>query len=54
MKNLAGVADCDKNIKRELARCLIDAVDVEKGNTEVPYSVIGKLGAMTFKRAWQY
>jgi len=54
MKNLAGVADCDMDIRRELGRCYIDTVDIEKGNTEVPYSVIGKLGDMTFKRGWYY
>lgn len=54
MKNLAGVATCDEDIRRELARSYIDAVDVEEGNTEVPYSVIGKLGDMTLRRAWYY
>jgi len=54
MKNLAGVAECDTDIRRELARSYIDAVDIEKGNTEVPYSVIGKLGDMTLRRAWYY
>lgn len=54
MKNLAGVAECDTDIRRELSRSYIDAVDIEKGNTEVPYSVIGKVGDMTFKRDWCY
>ncbi len=54
MKNLAGVATCDEDIRRELARSYIDAVDIKRGNTEVPYSVIGKLGDMTFKRGWCY
>ncbi|MEY2664950.1 MAG: Ralstonia phage [Candidatus Parcubacteria bacterium] len=54
MKNLAGVAECDKEIRRELARSGIEVVDIEKGNTEVPYSVIGTLGTMTFRRAWYY
>lgn len=54
MKNLAGVAECDTDIKRELSRSYIDAADIEKSNTEVPYSVIGKLGDMTFRRGWSY
>ena len=32
----------------------IPSISIEKTNTEVPYSFIGKIGNWTFKRAWNY
>jgi hypothetical protein len=54
MRNLAGVSDCDEYIRSELRRACIDIHTVQKGNTEVPYTLIGKLGEFEFKRAWYY
>jgi len=56
MKNLAGVQACDTFIKDELERAGIEVICVKlaKSNTEVPYRLIGKLGDITFHRAWYY
>jgi len=54
MKNLAGNSECDKAIRRELKLSRINAVEVEKKDTEVPYSVIGSLGSVEFRRGWRY
>jgi len=54
MKNLAGVQECDKDIRKELTEAGIRMVAVPKGNTEVPFSVIGQLSYFTFRRAWYY
>lgn len=54
MQNLAGNPEADEYIKRELTRCGITIVDNMKENSEVPYTVIGKLGKFEFRRAWYY
>ena len=54
MKNLAGVATCDQEIKTELMRTGIEVVHGERMCREVPASVTGKLGAFTFVRQWYY
>jgi hypothetical protein len=54
VKNLAGVELCDNFIRRELDRARIDIVEGDRTTQEVPYSVTGKLGPFTFKRAWYY
>lgn len=59
MINLAGKADCDKNIRSELTRCGIECVEGDPTRCEVPYSITGRLdikgvGVFTFKRAWYY
>src|SRR3989344_9115596 len=54
MKNLAGVETCDTNIRRELNGADIQVVPVERTHSEVPYTLIGKLGEWTFVRAWYY
>lgn len=54
MKNLAGDKNCDRDIKQELERACIDVVPVDKMDSEVPASTIGRLGPFTFKRAWYY
>jgi hypothetical protein len=53
MKNLSGDKNCDKYIKDELERACIDIVE-NKAKGEVPYSIEGKLGHYTFRRAWYY
>jgi hypothetical protein len=54
MINLAGNRDCDKYIEKELQRCGIPILNVERANTEVPYSIVGQYGNFTFRRAWYY
>jgi len=54
MENLAGNADCDVQIERELIRCGIEVIRGEKTNREVSSSIIGKLGEFEFVRAWYY
>lgn len=54
MRNLAGNADCDRYIERELTRARIEVVRGERMDTEVPASITGKFGDFTFKRAWYY
>ena len=61
MRNLAGKKEntcCDEEIRLELDRAGIEAVDVDQSEGEVQYSVIGELttsyGTMTFRRAWYY
>jgi hypothetical protein len=55
MKNLAGCKDADDSIKEELYIAGIEMINV--GGTvcsEVPYSVIGRVGYWTLTRAWYY
>ncbi|MFA5366317.1 MAG: hypothetical protein WC333_00140 [Dehalococcoidia bacterium] len=55
MKNLAGNKEADKSIKEELYLAGIEAIHV--GGTvcsEVPYSIIGRIGYWTLTRAWYY
>jgi hypothetical protein len=54
VENLAGVKDCDKQIELELRRAQIEVVHGERSKGEVPYSITGKLGEFTFRRAWYY
>jgi hypothetical protein len=54
MKNLAGDTHCDLKIKEELSGCGIDLVESGRVNSEVPYTITGKLGPYTFTRAWYY
>lgn len=54
MKNLAGNTECDQYIKDELRRCGIKAVASPLTQSEVPYTITGKLGDFTFVRAWYY
>ena len=54
MKNLAGNSDADKFIKEELYLAGIDPISVPKTTSEVPYTIIGKVGKWTFERAWYY
>jgi len=54
MINLAGNKDCDTVIIKELRRAGIELVNVELGNTEVPFTIVGKFDNFLFKRAWTY
>lgn len=54
MKNLAGVAECDRNIRQELTRSMIQIVDIEPTRSEVPSRLNGRLGPFRFSRAWYY
>lgn len=53
MKNLAGVKDADNYIREELYLAGIPTVNkISEG--EVPFTIIGKIGDWTFRRAWYY
>ena len=55
MQNLAGNANCDVLIRRELERARIEVQELSaRLQAEVPASVIGKLGGYEFRRAWYY
>ena len=54
MVNLAGVNGCDNTIRKELTEAGIEILEIHKGNTEVPYSVIGHLNGFEFRRGWYY
>ena len=55
MKNLAGREDCDKFIEEELTKCGIELIRLPaRLRSEVPASIIGRLGKFQFHRAWYY
>lgn len=55
MKNMAGNYDCDPVLEEELLAAGIDIVRLDTPQRgEVPARVTGKLGAITFWRAWYY
>lgn len=55
MKNLAGDFNADETILEELYLANIMAFKVEQNNyEEVPYSIVGKVGNWSLKRAWRY
>lgn len=54
LPNLAGRANCDQTIHQELFQANIPAQTVARTNTEVPYTVIGQLGAFTFQRNYAF
>lgn len=54
MKNLACDKSCDAVILNELLKARINVEKAQEHNSEVPYSIIGKLGSVTFSRAWYY
>lgn len=47
------LTDVDQTIKEELYLAGIPIIN-EEGKGEVPYTIIGKLGNWTFRRAWYY
>jgi len=54
MRNLAGRADCDRFITKELHKASIPIVAVDRTGKEVSASLGGRLGSFTFHRAWYY
>jgi hypothetical protein len=54
MKNLAGVKTCDVYIRDELTAAGIELVDNDRRQHEVPSTVSGRLGHITFDRAQYY
>lgn len=56
MLNLAGAQEADKHIKLELerARIPIEQVELDPVHNEVPYTLIGRLGNVSFRRLWYY
>jgi hypothetical protein len=54
VRNLAGNPECDLWIAEELRRAMIPAEACEPDRCEVPSLLIGRLGAITFRRAWTY
>jgi hypothetical protein len=56
MRNLAGVEDADRFIRRELDEATVErVVHPERiSNSEVPTMITGKLGPFKFKRLWYY
>ena len=54
MINLAGNKDTDSHIREELYLADIPRIPFNPGNSEVPYTIIGKLEGWTFERAWYY
>jgi hypothetical protein len=54
MENLAGNPKCDEEIRSELTRARIPIVENIPARGEVPSTLQGKLGPITFTRAWVY
>jgi hypothetical protein len=57
MINLAGNKNADQYVKEELYLAGIEAIEDEsdsRGCGEVPYTIIGRIGYWTFRRAWYY
>lgn len=54
MKNLAGVKDCDKDIRKELTKAKVEIKEVHDNKSEVPYTLIGVVGDWELRRLWYY
>ncbi len=54
MKNLAGVKDCDKDIRKELNKAQAEIKEVYDNKSEVPYNLIGVVGDWELRRLWYY
>lgn len=54
MKNLAGVQDCDKDIRKELTKAKVEIKEVHDNKSEVPYTLIGVVGDWELRRLWYY
>lgn len=52
--NLAGREDADRHVRRELEIARINVVEGEPLTGEVPTTLTGELGGITFRRAWYY
>jgi hypothetical protein len=53
-KNLAGAAYADVIIEKELKEAGIEIVNEDRIQSEVPFTLTGKLGTFLFGRAWTY
>lgn len=53
-KNLAGAAYADVVIEKELQDAGIEIVKGDRTQSEVPFTLTGRLGGFTFARAWTY
>lgn len=53
-KNLAGAAYADVVIEKELKDAGIEIVKGDRTQSEVPFTLTGKLGTFNFARAWTY
>jgi hypothetical protein len=55
MKNLAGNREADQEIKEELYLADIETHSLgHREPTEVPYTIVGRIGEWVFRRAWRY
>ncbi len=54
MKNLANDINCNDTIRVELEAAGIAVVEVPRERSEVAYTLIGKIGNWTLRRAWIY
>ncbi len=54
MKNLAGNKGADRTIKEELYLADIEAIPAVKHTSEVPFTVVGKIGNWRLHRTWYY
>jgi hypothetical protein len=54
MQNLAGIDNADKVIKKELFRCGINPIVLDKSDGEVKSFIGGELHGFTFYRRWSY
>lgn len=54
MVNLAGVRECNHYIYTELSVAGIEVVRVDQSESEVPYSIEGRLCGWKFRRLWYY
>ena len=54
MKNLAGDKKCDADIKSELYLAGIETIPAGEHTSEVPYTVVGRIGNWRLRRAWTY
>lgn len=54
MRNLSGHYGCGEIIRSELESAGIPILDSTSHHSEVPYTIIGQLGKITFSRAWIY
>ncbi len=53
-KNLAGAAFADILIEKELKGAGVEIVKIDSAQSEVPFTLIGKLGSFKLVRAWTY
>lgn len=54
MRNLAGNKRCDEVVADELRRSMIPSEPYDGPVGEVPSRLSGRLGPVTFRRAWRY